>query len=227
MFSLKDVESIALSRPEADHGVEQVLMTPESMRRQGMLLQEVIEPGSRVVSLGDDDHMTILLGSVMSANIVVFENDDRIIASLKDQVAQRSISPYNTVKHNLRLKIPQEYEGQFDVCLSNPPYSSKNEGFGIKTWISRSRQLLRDGGLGLVVIPLQSELPWSLRNMIIVQEYLTKLGCAIIRVDKDVHAYDDANDAGLMSSNIWYQVVDAPQLGSMIGDVENADALYR
>lgn len=227
MISLKHVESIAYTRPDADHGVEQVLMTPESMRQQGMLLQEMIEPGSRVVSLGDDDHMTILLGSTMDADITVFENDDRIIANLDDQAIQRSISPYCTIKHNLRLQIAQEYEGQFDVCLSNPPYSSKNEAFGIKTWISRSRQLLRQGGLGLVVIPLQAELPWSLHNMVIIQEYLANLGCAIIRVDKDMHAYDDANDTGLMSSNIWYKVVDAPQPEAMIGDVENTDALYR
>lgn len=227
MISLGSVESIANTRPEADHGVEQVLMTPESMRQQGMLFQEMIAPGSRVVSLGDDDHMTILLGSNMASDITVFENDDRIIANLNDQAAQRSIQPYRTIKHNLRLRIPEEYEGKFDVCLSNPPYSSKNEGFGIKTWVSRSRQLLRDGGLGLVVIPLQEELPWSLRNMVIVQQYLGELGCAIIRIDKDVHAYDDANDAGLMSSNIWYQVVAAPKVESMIGDVEDVDALYR
>ena len=197
------------------------------MRQQGTLLQEMVEPGSRIVSLGDDDHMTILLGSIMTADLTVFENDDRIIASLNEQATQRSISPYRAIKHNLRLQIPQEYEGQFDVCLSNLPYSSKNEGFGIKTWISRSSQLLRQGGLGLVVIPLQAELPWSLHNMVIIQEYLAKLGCAIIRIDKDIHAYDDANDAGLMSSNIWYQVVGTPQPGTMIGDIENTDVLYR
>jgi len=227
MISLKLVESIASTRPEADHSVEQVLMTSESMRQQGVYLREMIEPGVAVASLGDDDHMTILLNAIMPVHVTVFENDDRIIHNLKSQAAQRGFEQYDVIKHDLRLQVPQEYEERYDICLSNPPYSSKNEAFGIKTWIARSVKLLRVGGKGLVVIPLQEELPWSLHNMILVQDYLGELGCAITRIDKDVHAYDGANDVGLMSSNIWYQRVQAPNQDAFIGDVEDVNTLYR
>lgn len=227
MINLSLAESIAKARPTADKQVEQVLMTAESLRLQGMFMQQMIAPGMKVASLGDDDHVSILLGATTDTEITVFEKDERIISSLRQATSCWSIKHHSVVEHDLAINLPEQYSQQFDVCLSNPPYSSKNEGFGIKVWLSRSIQLLKPGGLGLLVIPIQEELPWSVRNMVIVQDYLAKLGCAIIKIEKDVHAYYEANDACLMSSNIWYRPIQAPEPVHVIGDVPEGTSLYR
>jgi len=227
MIDFKLAKHISDFRPQANKEVEQVLMTEESLRLQGMLLQQMVPSEASVASLGDDDHVSVLLGATNGNSITVFENDDRIIESLQQAASAYALRSHTVVKFDLANVLPEGYEAKFDVCLSNPPYSSKNKGFGIKVWLSRSVQLLRSNGLGLLVVPIQDDLRWSLDNMLRIQSYLSELGCAIVRIDKDVHAYYDANDEALMSSNIWYRAVKRPETACMIGNVTDTESLYR
>lgn len=227
-LELTDIAEITHARPEADHSVEQYLMKSESLLSQATGLATNLESSSKILFLGDDDHLSIALARQLDAQLTILELDDRVRASLTRFKVRYALENVAVVAHDLRYELPTTYRERFDYCILNPPYSSKNKGFGITVWIARALSALRIGGKGILTIPLQDSLPWSLDNMVVVQRFLSEAGVAIITVDKDLHTYEDLPDKSLLSSNIWfekYQPVDMS--GSVFHDIPQSKSLYR
>jgi hypothetical protein len=108
---------------------------------------------------------------------------------------------------------------QFDAFVINPPYVSKNQWFGAKVWTSRSSSVLKLGGVGLSILPLNFEYEWCMQNMMNYQAFLSDLGLCVFRIDHNIHTYfDTMKHPYLSSSNIWvYKVETKPDAFGYIG----------
>ena len=223
--TVTDISLITNNRPEADHSIEQYLMTKESYIRQLYALNKYFKQGKKIFMVGDDDQFSPSFIKYLNLDVELIEIDSRVIKAIKHTCTK------------LNLKTPEIYEldisknykklitdtNDFDYFYINPPYNSKNEAYGIKVWTSICLSKLKIGGSGVVVLPIINYLDWSLNNMRILQEFLAMNGSVITSIDNNLHYYEDLPDDGLHSSNIYIKKIGPSQ--NLIENVTNN--LYR
>jgi hypothetical protein len=217
-----DAIRIAKSRPLADHTIEQFLMTPESMARQVVIVTKYLF-GRTVLFIGDDDHISVLFAKHLNIKPIVLEYDDRIINNIEKQYIQNGISDYVVAKYDVRHDLPKNISA--DTFYVNPPYSSKNKGLGIKTWLLRGAQAVPLGSVSVAVVPLSEHLAWTMQNLAGVISFGFGVGLYLCGIDKDLHAYHDVNDDGLLSANIYLKKIHKSN-DIKLGDIDG-NKLYR
>jgi predicted methyltransferase len=160
----------------------------------------------------------------MKTDVTLLEIDDRIINNFEFWNQQLYLNT-KIIKYDAVKPILTEIKDgeKFDIFCVNPPYGSKNYLYGAKVWISRCLKHLKVGGEGLIILPIDYKYPWSLQNMIILQEFLTDNNCIIFKIDKDVHLYENKKDKELYSSNIWIKKLENSE--ALIEEAQ--DNLYR
>lgn len=105
---LKLAVKIAAARPAPDTGIEQYLMSAESMARQVLCLEETFR-GKTVFFLGDDDHMSVLLAYCLGVSPVVAEIDERVRSSLARLYGELHIRhPAGIISYDAREEIPKK-----------------------------------------------------------------------------------------------------------------------
>jgi predicted methyltransferase len=208
---MKDVETGAVERPTANHSIEQFLMTPESLqvqvRKVGPFLAE-----KRVFFLGDDDHVSPLLARDYGVRPVVYEIDERVRTSLATQFSKYQIIDVMVADYDARS--PVAIGELCEAFYINPPYSSKSEGLGIKVWLMRALEACQGESVGVLVMPWTGgnvSASWVSDVQESVQSFLAHNGLSISAIDHNVSSYEDVNDTGLLSSNIYLERVN-PQL---------------
>lgn len=211
------------NRPDADMSIEQYLMTPESMARQTIQLQNLFRD-KRVLFLGDDDHISVSFAHFLDVVPVVAEYDARIRESLSQSYKKHNVKKSKIIDYDARNPLPPEITA--DAFYINPPYSSKNRGKGAKVWISRVSGAVPVGSTSVLVYPIDEKLPWTLACMDEISNYAHDCGMAIVDIDRDLHTYGYLpKDPGLLSSNIYlYKFADMPS--KTIEDIEG-ESLYR
>lgn len=216
-------EELSQSRPSADTSLEQFHMSYVSMLEQLKVLQGRFDR-RRVLFLGDDDHMSVLLAAFTDVNPVVVDIDSRVVDSLRWWADRLHLRDFLVIQHDLRERI----SGITTPCDSfyvNPPYSSKNDGHGIRAWISRAMQVCVPESEGIVVLPADEHVSWIDRNWLSTQEFLTDNGFRILSCGETEHYYESANDLGLKSSNVYVRRVDTTRM--RFEAPRHGDALYR
>lgn len=198
---LQTTLNISHLRPDADMSLEQYLMTPESMASQVGLVSGVLK-GKKVMFLGDDDHMSVVLSRHLEVNPIVVEYDSRIISSLEGCYERYGIQDYILEKYDARN--PMRKGLCADAFYINPPYSSKNNGRGAKVWLSRVAKAVPVGSVSVLVYPIDEDLPWTMECVNEILQYAYGCGLMIVDIDRDAHTYEHLpNDPGLLSSNIF------------------------
>lgn len=203
-FSL--ISKVCISRPQADHSVEQYLMTTESMYAQLNVCRDFLL-NKKVVFLGDDDHLSILASKLFNTNSTVIEIDPRIIENQKNLEKNLNLKHHKVISYDIRNSLKKLDLKKFDGFVANPPYGSKNEAYGAKVWLSRALEILEPQSTGLLILPINFDLPWSIKNMLKVQEFLTSNDSLVVKIDNDIHTYEDLPDLNLRSSNIWIHYI--------------------
>jgi predicted methyltransferase len=193
-------------RPEPDPQLEQFLMMAPNLADQAEYLGRIFAD-RRVLFLGDDDHVSILVAAFSTVSPVVYEVDHRVVASLKSWADRLPLPSYSVALHDIREPFRQPPE--CDAFYINPPYSSKTDGYGIKFWISRALEGCVPYCEGVIVLPADSDGGWIDQNWLSVQDFLTANGFRIVNPHNDVrHMYHGTNDLGLRSENLRVRRVD-------------------
>lgn len=219
------IEKIANSRPQANHGIEQFLMTPASLLLQIEKTANLFKD-KKILFLGDDDHFSIILANyVKTAKISVLEYDTRIISNQQALKVELNLLNHSIVEYDATNPLDKSIltYNDYDYFIVNPPYGSKNELYGSKVWISRCLEVLKVGGKGLVILPVDFKYQWSIENMKFLQQFLLDNNCAVYEIERNLHNYFDVNDKGLMSSNIW--VTKLSESHNLINEIDKN--LYR
>jgi predicted methyltransferase len=199
-------EELSRSRPMADPKLEQFHMSYVSMLDQMKVLQGRFNQ-RRVLFLGDDDHMSILLAAFADLSPVVLEIDPRVVDSLQGWANRLHLRDFRVLHHDLRNEMP-DIGPPCESFYVNPPYSSKNAGHGIRAWITRAMEVCIPEMEGVLVLPSDEHVSWIDRNWLLTQEFLTANGFRVISCGEIEHYYSFANDQGLKSSNLYVRRVD-------------------
>lgn len=213
------------SRPTSNHEIDQVLMTPASVFLQFELCASDIK-NKKIIFIGDDDHVSLLFSKFYDAQCTVLEYDQRIIKNLQLWSEKLELKNYQIKEFNAKNPVSEPLLlNNFNFFYINPPYSSKNKGYGAKVWLSRALECCNGGAKGILVVPIMESLDWSMNNINIIENFLLNNNCTILRIDQNVHNYLDASDVNLKSSNILVKY-DGSAV-NLIGNVNNFEDLYR
>ncbi|MFT5365933.1 MAG: putative methyltransferase [Candidatus Latescibacterota bacterium] len=212
-------------RPKVDVKLDQSHATAETiLKRAVCMYQNDALEGRDILILGDDDLTSLALGlfakhlEMKIRRIVVLECDRRLVAFLTE-VAEAEGLPLTVIQHDLREEIPSELVGQFDVFLTDPPYTLS----GLALFVSR-------GALALLPqVGKQAYVCFGRRTpaeTAAAMGSLVKMGFAPIEIFPNFNAYDGAQILGGVSQMIRLVATGEPKplvVGTYVGDLYTAD----
>lgn len=141
--------AIYQNRPTVDVTVDQSLCTAETgIKRALLMLRTSGLIGKHVLLAGDDDLTSIAMGLVLRAlsaesdpdmaAFTVIDTDSRILDYI-GQTAPHTGVCIHTVRHDLRLPLPDEHLNRYDAVFTDPPYTLA----GLTLFVSRGAQALK------------------------------------------------------------------------------------
>jgi hypothetical protein len=142
----------------------------------------------------------------------VYEIDERVRASLTAQFGNFGVD--NAIVAAYDARYPIIIDEACEAFYINPPYSSKSEGLGIKVWLMRALEACQEKSVGVLVVPWNGgdiNASWVGDVQSSIEEFLTSNGLSITATDQNVSSYEEINDSGLLSSNIYLKRI-SPQL---------------
>jgi len=207
-----DVASLARaiveSRPSADRGLEQFHMTADSLVEQVLALKPYLI-GQRMIVLGDDDHLSVLIAKYTDARVTVIEIDERVCTSLNRWARRLSLKNLTAREHDIRDGRIRTGRSRFDAFYANPPYSSKNRGHGMRAWVSSAIDWCKPACVGIIAMPSNHfDTTWVNENWISMQSYLANNGFRIVELSQHRSSYLGTTDASLHSCNLIVRRVD-------------------
>jgi len=139
------LQQLCEARPRVDLALDQSHATPETALRRALYLYEhdALE-GRDILILGDDDLTSLALCllstflDIQVRKLVVLDLDLRLVDYLRAAAEQEGWR-LAAVRHDLRQNLPGGLAGQFDVFLTDPPYTLK----GLDLFVSRGVTGLR------------------------------------------------------------------------------------
>ena len=94
--------------------------------------------GRRIVFLGDDDG-TSLAASILGARVTVLEIDTRVVDYLEEKSLAHDLRDFEVVQHDLAEPVPADFQKNFDVFFTDPPYTVP----GLKLFCLRGKSCLK------------------------------------------------------------------------------------
>jgi hypothetical protein len=124
------------SRPKADRQFDQFFATPKTVFDKISLISKASDFYNRSICiLGDDDLLSLSIASLNQAKkITVFEIDPRICDYIKSKNDKVEV-----IKHDLKNPIPISFKNQFDLIITDPPYTTT----GVGLFLNRGIELLK------------------------------------------------------------------------------------
>ena len=212
-------------RPKVDVKLDQSHATVETiLKRAVYLYQNDALEGRDILILGDDDLTSLALGlfakhlNIKIRRIVVLEFDRRLVAYLTEAVQVESL-PISVVAHDLREEIPADLVGQFDVFLTDPPYTLP----GLELFVSRGVSAL------LPQVSKQGYVCFGRRTPAETAAAigsLVEMGFAPVEIFPNFNAYEGAQVLGGVSQMIRLVATGKPKplvVGTYVGDLYTAD----
>jgi predicted methyltransferase len=217
--------AIAESRPSADRRLEQFHMTADSLVEQFLALKHYFI-GQRMIILGDDDHLSLLIAKCTNGRVTVVETDESVCASLDNWACRLSLKNLTVRKHDIRDGRIKSVRTNFDMFYANPPYSSKNRGHGMRVWVSAGIDWCKPKCLGIIAMPSDRfDTEWVNQNWISMQSYLANNGFRIAELSQHRSSYKGTTDPGLNSCNLIVKRVDSTR--RLVERARAASRLYR
>ncbi|MDO8551732.1 MAG: bis-aminopropyl spermidine synthase family protein [bacterium] len=133
------LEKKRLPRLGSNRNLDQFLATTETITRRAVIMDffEDLE-GKRILFLGDDDFTSVALSLIRKADSIrVLEIDERIVGNI-EKVSKEGNPTIRVERYDAREVLPKEYQDQFDVIFTDPPYTPA----GVKLFLSRAIQAL-------------------------------------------------------------------------------------
>ncbi|WP_423592234.1 GNAT family N-acetyltransferase [Streptomyces sp. G5(2025)] len=188
--------------PQADMALDQSRCTAETkVRRVLALLRAGVLPGGSLLLVGDDDMVSLavavvgdVLGSPLVERLTVVDISPEILGHINRVAADYKIN-IETVEHDLRLPIPKELRGQFDVAMTDPPYTPE----GARLFLSRAVEGLRPGTANSVFFSFGPKNP---NEMLEVQQEIMNLGLV---TNGFIQNFNEYEGSGILGGRGFFQ----------------------
>ena len=128
---------IFFDRPALKLRYEQQYCIPRTTQLRAEMMIEKLEPGSRVLVLGDDDLVSLALVELSDQlQIDVLELDADLVKFLKEKGGER----LTVLEHNLRHGVPDSMKNCYDAVTTDPPYAAD----GMRFFLECAKVSLKD-----------------------------------------------------------------------------------
>jgi predicted methyltransferase len=156
--------------------------------------------GKRILLLGDDDLISIVLGLMGEkyVDITVVDIDDDILKTIQKIAEEYKLENIKTKKYDARDRISGELFNAFDVVVTDPPYTRS----GVQLFLNRAVQFLnkKNSTEGNYVFLYFGNSYRSPEKFIKIQEVINRFGFVIEdKIDK-FSRYHGAESIGSASS---------------------------
>ena len=206
-------DKVVLSRPPAIREHDQIYMMSGSMIMQTILMHDYLAD-KHIVFMGDGDGMSMMFGIFSKYGIVpmprlmtVLDMDKRTLNNIKKFAINEGFGDrLETFPYNVFDPIPIDLVEKADIFYTNPPYGSKNNGKSGIAFLSRCMELTkRKNSFGIVILPYETNQPWSISAMFDIQTFLVEHGYSICEMIGRVHKYHLPDNPILTSG---YMIID-------------------
>lgn len=116
---LTDFARQCLGRPQRNGEFAQQLCTMATSVARAQNIWARFPEGARILTLGDDDLMSLVLTQKPGYEVTVFEIDLALVRFIR----KRKNEQVHLHKRDLSNGLPEEFRGQYDVVLADPPYN--------------------------------------------------------------------------------------------------------
>lgn len=194
---LRDLRQILASRPEPNYEIDHQPLLPDltGMRAHYISSQENLFDKT-IAMVGDYDSAGIGINlATRVGGMTIFDIDERLL-EYSNKIARERSFPIKCVKQDFFKSMPKKYVGQFDIFVTDPPYTM----VGMKKFIEFGLKLLKDDGIGYIAVPYHESISWTERMLYEVNMLVMNQGCVITDIIKNFHRYGSAD--GLRSSMV-------------------------
>ena len=212
---LNQLRRICDDRPNVDVRLDQSHATPETaLRRAAYLYANDALEGRKIVIIGDDDLTSIAIALLARhyplsvRKIVVLEVDSRLVAYLRE-TGDREGFELEVREYDLRQRLPNDLNSQFDVFLTDPPYTIH----GLRLFASRGAETLIPGVGKQGYICFGSRKPDEGSEVI---RSLIEIGFVPVEIVPNFNSYDGAQLLGGVSQMI--RTISTGKLSPLITD---------
>ncbi|MGC5342974.1 GNAT family N-acetyltransferase [Streptomyces sp. DT171] len=200
--AVRRLAEIMETGPGADMALDQSRCTPETkVRRVLALLRAGVLPGGSLLLVGDDDMVSLavavvgdVLGSPLVERLTVLDISPEILGHINEVAAGHEIR-IDTVEHDLRRPIPDHLRDQFDVAMTDPPYTPE----GARLFLSRAVEGLRPGAAHSVFFSFGAKNP---NEMLEVQREILSLGLV---TNGFIHNFNEYEGSGILGGSGFFQ----------------------
>jgi predicted methyltransferase len=135
------------------------------------------------------------------SKIVVFDFDERQVQAVKRFADRERLENLDAELYNCFDAFPARTK--FDCFYTNPPWGASNGGESVNVFVERGIEAIGGVGDGMIVIADDDELPWPKEVLGNVQQFASRQGFYVSRMQRKLHGYhlDDAPD--LKSCNLF------------------------
>ncbi len=185
-------------RPHPEYKYDQSLSTPETVIKRALLmLRNGDVEGKKIVILGDDDGVSLVLGYLQCAKkIFVVDIDSRVLEYINSFTQKNNLSDVlNTQLWDIRTSFPKKWWHCFNTFEMDPPYTV----VGFKLFVDQALTLLdpMKGGRGYISFGVKSpHETWA------CQQHLLEAGFSIEEFHPAFNRYHGATILG-NTSNLY------------------------
>ncbi|MCX4762241.1 GNAT family N-acetyltransferase [Streptomyces sp. NBC_01275] len=194
--AVRRLRALMESGPAADMAIDQSHCTAETkVRRVLALLTAGALPGGSLLLIGDDDLVSLavaVVGDVLGGPIVERVTVVDISPEILDYIQKVSAglgTPVDTVRHDLRQPLPEALHDQYDVAMTDPPYTPE----GARLFLSRAVEGLRPGPAHSVFFSFGGKSP---DEMLEVQREIMGLGLITNGYIRNFNEYEGSGILG-------------------------------
>ena len=203
---LNQLRSYLAKRPESKVELDQSMATFETqIKRLAILLMNGDIEGRSILLLGDDDATsTIISATGLAKRIMVLDIDERILKFVSDLPSELQKTQIETYHFDLRNPLPEQFERNFDVIFTDPPYTLQ----GAKLFFQRGSYALRNEGTKFYLSfgPKQPFITWNL------QLQIQNSGFNLWKIYHGFNKYKGNLRLGQFSNLFIFKLVHSPEL---------------
>ena len=112
---------MTLGRPQRNGDFAQQLCTISTSVVRAERIWAEYPQGAKILTLGDDDLMSLILTQRPGYEVDVFEIDRALVRFIKKHMG----SSVRVFSRDLSVGLPEEFRGLYDVVLADPPYNTE------------------------------------------------------------------------------------------------------
>lgn len=186
---LGEFARLARGRPLPTAEFDQGFMRSiDSVRRAAFMHSRSDLEARSIILIGDDDLVSLALALTgLPKRIVVLDLDERLLEFIAKRADENGF-PVETIKYDVRERLPAKLRGSFDVFLTDPVETLP----GIKLFLARGAASLRPDGSAYFGL---TRLEASLAKWRAIESMLIRMRFAITDIVRDFSIYPEKENA--------------------------------